>query len=267
MRRCFSLPISPQLSRCWPLGWSTGTATFCAVVQRPALARVDDASLTTVMGNVHRFGDQRMPGPGVLGIIGSAAACVIAALAGETLASAAAGTAVGAAARLVADLPARQRTDQPRHHRRRREAPDPRQRPRPPTRLGSRHRAPSRPARPGRRRAVHHPPRLTVGLASKSSALRPHHLHRPAQRRFYDDVLSTASYRECSTRRARPHRLNDKAPGQRPGLTSWWRGQCPGQDIGNGSVGTSETWWASMIGDVEGAPRHHRGRHRGSPPG
>jgi hypothetical protein len=71
-----------------------GTDAFCALVQRPALARVDDASLTTVMGNVHRFGDQRMPGPGVLGIIGSAAACVLAAMAGETLASATAGTAL-----------------------------------------------------------------------------------------------------------------------------------------------------------------------------
>src|SRR3954466_13836967 len=71
-----------------------GTDAFCALVQRPALARVDDASLTMVMGNVHRFGDQRMPGPGVLGIIGSAAACVTAALAGQTLAAAAAGTAL-----------------------------------------------------------------------------------------------------------------------------------------------------------------------------
>jgi hypothetical protein len=36
-----------------------GTDAFCALVQRPALARVDDATLTAVMGNVHRFGDQR----------------------------------------------------------------------------------------------------------------------------------------------------------------------------------------------------------------
>jgi hypothetical protein len=44
-----------------------GTDAFCALVQRPALARVDDATLTAVMGNVHRFGDQRLPVPGVLG--------------------------------------------------------------------------------------------------------------------------------------------------------------------------------------------------------
>ena len=71
-----------------------GTDTFCALVQRPALARVDDASLTAVMGNVHRFGDQRLPAPGVLGVIGSAAACVLGALAGQALASVAAGAAL-----------------------------------------------------------------------------------------------------------------------------------------------------------------------------
>ena len=38
-----------------------GTDVFCALVQRPALARVDDAALTAVMGNVHRFADRRMP--------------------------------------------------------------------------------------------------------------------------------------------------------------------------------------------------------------
>ncbi len=32
-----------------------GTDAFCAFVQRPALARVDDQALTAVMGNVHRF--------------------------------------------------------------------------------------------------------------------------------------------------------------------------------------------------------------------
>jgi hypothetical protein len=38
-----------------------GTDVFCALVQRPALARVDDATLTAVMGNVHRSADRRMP--------------------------------------------------------------------------------------------------------------------------------------------------------------------------------------------------------------
>ena len=71
-----------------------GTDVFCALVQRPALARVDDATLTTVMGNVHRFGDQRLPVPGILGLIASAAACVLAALADQPAASATAGAAL-----------------------------------------------------------------------------------------------------------------------------------------------------------------------------
>jgi hypothetical protein len=71
-----------------------GTDAFCALVQRPALARVDDATLTAVMGNVHRFGDRRMPVPGILGMIAAAAACVLAAMAGRAVASATAGAAL-----------------------------------------------------------------------------------------------------------------------------------------------------------------------------
>jgi hypothetical protein len=71
-----------------------GTDAFCAFVQRPALARVDDAALTAVMGNVHRFGDRRMPAPGILGIIAAAAASVFAALADRPAASATAGAAL-----------------------------------------------------------------------------------------------------------------------------------------------------------------------------
>ena len=71
-----------------------GTDTFCALVQRPALARVDDATLTAVMGNVHRFGDRRLPVPGMLGTIASATACVLAAMAGRAVASATAGAAL-----------------------------------------------------------------------------------------------------------------------------------------------------------------------------
>jgi hypothetical protein len=71
-----------------------GTDVFCALVQRPALARVDDPTLTAVMGNVHRFGDQRLPLPGILGILGAAAASVLAALAGQPIASATAGAAL-----------------------------------------------------------------------------------------------------------------------------------------------------------------------------
>ena len=71
-----------------------GTDVFCAVVQRPALARVDDTALTAVMGNVHRFGDRRLPAPGILGILGAAAASVLAALYGQPIAAVAAGSAL-----------------------------------------------------------------------------------------------------------------------------------------------------------------------------
>ena len=71
-----------------------GTDVFCALVQRPALARVDDATLTAVMGNVHRFGDRRLRVPGILGMIASAVAFVLAAMADRPVAAATAGTAL-----------------------------------------------------------------------------------------------------------------------------------------------------------------------------
>ena len=45
-----------------------GTDVFCAMVQRPALAHVDDRALVAVMGYVHRYGDRRMPIPSVIGV-------------------------------------------------------------------------------------------------------------------------------------------------------------------------------------------------------
>jgi hypothetical protein len=72
-----------------------GTDVFCALVQRPALARVDDRALATVMGNVHRYGDRRMPIPGVLGIIGAATCAAVAAIAGRWVEVIPAATAVG----------------------------------------------------------------------------------------------------------------------------------------------------------------------------
>lgn len=71
-----------------------GTDTFCALVQRPALARVDDATLTAAMGNVHRFGDRRMPAPGVIGLVGSAGATAVAAISGQEAAATLAGGAL-----------------------------------------------------------------------------------------------------------------------------------------------------------------------------
>ncbi|MEW1720677.1 DUF1772 domain-containing protein [Streptomyces sp. NPDC093109] len=61
-----------------------GTDTFCALVQRPALAQVDDAALTSVMGQVHRYGDRRMPVPGAVGLIAAVLASVLAAVDGRS---------------------------------------------------------------------------------------------------------------------------------------------------------------------------------------
>jgi hypothetical protein len=60
-----------------------GTDVFCAMVQRPALALVDDGALVAVMGYVHRYGDRRMPFPGVVGMVAAAASAAVAAAAGR----------------------------------------------------------------------------------------------------------------------------------------------------------------------------------------
>lgn len=65
-----------------------GTDVFCAVVQRPALAHVDDDTLTAVMGSIHRYGDRRMPVAGVTGLIAVVAAAVLMAVAGRTVTAA-----------------------------------------------------------------------------------------------------------------------------------------------------------------------------------
>jgi ascorbate-specific PTS system EIIC-type component UlaA len=72
-----------------------GTDVFCALVQRPALAHVDDRALVAVMGNVHRYGDRRMPIPGVIGIAAAAVSAVFAAASGRWAQAVAAGVAVG----------------------------------------------------------------------------------------------------------------------------------------------------------------------------
>ena len=73
-----------------------GTDVFCAMVMRPALARVDDGALVAVMGYVHRYGDRRMPVPGVLGVVAAAVSTVAAAASAHWVQAAAAGTAVAA---------------------------------------------------------------------------------------------------------------------------------------------------------------------------
>jgi hypothetical protein len=72
-----------------------GTDVFCAMVQRPAMARVDDQSLLVVMGNIHRYGDRRMPVPGVIGLLAAAISAALAAVSGRWSNAGAAGVAVG----------------------------------------------------------------------------------------------------------------------------------------------------------------------------
>ncbi|OBK95421.1 DUF1772 domain-containing protein [Mycobacterium sp. 1245499.0] len=75
-----------------------GTDVFCAMVLRPALAAVDDRALVAVTGSVHRYGDRRMPVPGVLGVLATAATAALAAVAAHWP------QAIAAAAALIALL-------------------------------------------------------------------------------------------------------------------------------------------------------------------
>jgi Domain of unknown function (DUF1772) len=72
-----------------------GTDVFCAMVQRPALTHVDDRALVAVMGNIHRYGDRRMPVPGVVGLVAAATSVALAAASGRGAEAGAAGVAVG----------------------------------------------------------------------------------------------------------------------------------------------------------------------------
>jgi hypothetical protein len=71
-----------------------GTDVFCAIVLRPALASVDDETLIAVMGRVHRYGDRRMPVPGVLGVAAAAGSTAVAAAAAHWPQAIAAGAAL-----------------------------------------------------------------------------------------------------------------------------------------------------------------------------
>jgi Domain of unknown function (DUF1772) len=72
-----------------------GTDVFCAMVQRPALAHVDDRALLAVMGNIHRYGDRRMPVPGVLGVVAAVISVALAGASGRWSQAGVAGVAVG----------------------------------------------------------------------------------------------------------------------------------------------------------------------------
>jgi len=71
-----------------------GTDVFCAIVLRPALAALDDHALVEVTGNIHRYGDRRMPVPGVVGIVATAATAALAAITAQWAQAVAAGAAL-----------------------------------------------------------------------------------------------------------------------------------------------------------------------------
>ena len=71
-----------------------GTDVFSALVLRPAMAALDDATLTQAAGRVHQDGDRRLPLPGATGILAAALSAVFAALAGDPGVAALGGVAV-----------------------------------------------------------------------------------------------------------------------------------------------------------------------------
>ena len=68
-----------------------GTDVFCAIVLRPAIAAVDDRTLTQLLGHIHRIADRRFAAIGAGGLIAAAATTALAAAAGGHWVSAAAG--------------------------------------------------------------------------------------------------------------------------------------------------------------------------------
>jgi hypothetical protein len=71
-----------------------GTDTLGALVMRPTYAALDDAAMTRVVGLSHRYGNARMPLPGILSVVAGAAATLTAFLTGRPAAGVAAGIAL-----------------------------------------------------------------------------------------------------------------------------------------------------------------------------
>ncbi len=60
-----------------------GIDVLAAVVLRPAFRELDNHTLVQVTGRTHRFGNQRLPLPGILSVVAAAAASVAAFAAGK----------------------------------------------------------------------------------------------------------------------------------------------------------------------------------------
>jgi hypothetical protein len=74
-----------------------GTDVFGAIIQRPALAAVDDRTLTQVMGHIHRVADRRLAAFSIGGLIAAAVTTALAAASGHWVS-----TVAGALATLAA---------------------------------------------------------------------------------------------------------------------------------------------------------------------
>jgi Domain of unknown function (DUF1772) len=73
-----------------------GTDMFAAVVLRPALATLDDSTLTQAAGRIHQYADRRMPLPGATSILAAAASALAAGIAGYPVQASLTAAALGA---------------------------------------------------------------------------------------------------------------------------------------------------------------------------
>ena len=67
-----------------------GTDVFGAIVLRPAIAAVDDRTLTQLLGHIHRIADRRFPAIGAAGLIAATATAALAGASGHWVSAAAA---------------------------------------------------------------------------------------------------------------------------------------------------------------------------------
>jgi hypothetical protein len=67
-----------------------GTDVFGAIVLRPAIAAVDDRTLTQALGHIHHIADRRFPAIGAAGLIAAMATAAVAAASGRWPSAAAA---------------------------------------------------------------------------------------------------------------------------------------------------------------------------------
>jgi hypothetical protein len=66
-----------------------GTDVFGAIIQRPAIAAVDDRTLTQVMGHIHRVADRRLAIVSISGLIAAVVTAALAAASGRWVSTAA----------------------------------------------------------------------------------------------------------------------------------------------------------------------------------